>query len=137
MGINSGNPCLEGTTCNEESDECFPASPLPAIELFPDVPLCSHLFPLSLFMVVNGSDTHFNETTTVSFIGDAIWQPLYLVLSPTIIFVVSIINPAGLESLESTNVDVTVTSTVGETQEGAAAALYLEYAAVDLGGANN
>jgi len=68
-------------------------------------------------MFINGSDTNFNETTTVSFIGNAIWQPFYLVLSPTSIFVVSIINPAGLEAPNSISVDVTVNSTVDAAEE--------------------
>jgi hypothetical protein len=123
--VSSGDPCPEGTTCNEGGDGCLPAPPPATIELFPDVALCSHLFPLPLFMFINGTDTHFNETTTVNFNGDAIWPPFYLVLSPTSIFVVSIINPAGLDAPENTSVDVTIISTVDEVQEETTEALTL------------
>ena len=68
--------------------------------------------PLPLIMFIKGTESHFNRTTAVSFEGNAIWSPIYLVLSPTNLFVCSLINPAGLQPNGSIGVTVNVTSTV-------------------------
>jgi hypothetical protein len=123
--VSSGNPCLEGTTCSEETDECVPLSPLPSIELVPDQALCSHLISLPFIMFVNGYDTHFNKTTAVSFSGDSIWPPIRLVLSPTNILVLSLIKSTGLETTSSLDVTVTVNTALETGEEEATEILNL------------
>jgi hypothetical protein len=63
-------------------------------------------------MFIKGNESHFNRTTTVSFEGYAIWPPIRLVLSPTNLFVCSLINPAGFQPIGSIDVTVNVSSTV-------------------------
>jgi len=62
-------------------------------------------------MVITGNNIHFNETTTVDFSEDDILLPTPLVLSPTSILLVSLINRAGVGTAGDTEVVVTVTST--------------------------
>ena len=116
--ISSGNPCPppgepEKIICEEENDICVPPGPVVIdVTINPNSSFCSHLIPLPLIMFIEGEESNFNQTTTVSFEGDAIWPPMHIVLSPTTIFVFSIIKPAGLEASGSMEVLVGVTSTV-------------------------
>jgi hypothetical protein len=110
--LHSGDPCLTGTMCVEETDECRREPPPVEITLSPDVALRSHLLPLPLIMVINGADTHFNQTTTVRLSSDVLWPPLYLVLSPTDMLLIALINPAGLEAADSSVETLTVTSII-------------------------
>ena len=68
-------------------------------------------------MFIEGTESHFNRTTTVGFEGNAIWPPIRILFSPTNILVISIINPAGLQADNSSEVIVNVSSTV-DTGEG-------------------
>ena len=98
--------------------EDFPNPVTIDIELKPDSVFRSHLIPLPLTMFIEGTESHFDRTTTVSFEGnDAIWPPIRLVLSQTKILVVSIINPAGLRADNSSEVTVNVSSTVDTGEE--------------------
>ncbi len=112
----SGDPCLEGTECVEETDECRQIPPPLSFTLFPDSALRSHLIPLPLFMLILSDDpgTKFDNTATVSFGGDAVTTPLTLVLSEDLIFTFSLINPTGLGATGNTEVEVTVTTDEGE-----------------------
>ena len=110
--VSSGDPCPEGTECIEETNECVPKPAEINITLIPKSALRSHLIPLPLFMFIVGEESHFNQKTVVSFDGDAIVPPVRLVLSSKLIFVVSLIKPASLGTTGSTEVSVTVTSTV-------------------------
>ena len=76
-------------------------------------------------MFVNGYDTHFNKTTTVSFSGDVIWPPIRLVLSPTNILVLSLIKSAGLGTTSSFDVTVTVNTALETGEEEATEILNL------------
>ena len=107
----SGDPCQGIGTCDEETKECLSESQTPTIKLIPDSALRSHLIPLPLIMVITGNNIHFNETTTVDFSEDDILLPTPLVLSPTSILLVSLINRAGVGTTGDTEVVVTVTST--------------------------
>jgi hypothetical protein len=110
--LHSGNPCSEGTTCSEETAECMEKPASLEINLIPDSALQSHLLPLPLIMFIEGIDTHFNQTTSITFNDFTILPPLYLVLSPTSVLVVSLINPAGLAATTGNAVTIMVSSTV-------------------------
>jgi hypothetical protein len=64
-------------------------------------------------MLIVGTDTHFNAATIVNFNSDALTSLLSIVLSPNLIFVFLLINPAGQEATGSTEAEVTVTTTEG------------------------
>jgi len=78
-----------------------------------------HLIPLPLIMFIEGTGSNFNQTTMVTFDGDALCPPLHIVLSPTSILVFSIIRPAGLGASGNNEVIVNVSSTVDSSELGA------------------
>ena len=106
------DPCEEMETCSEETKECVPESHTPRIELIPDAVWRSQVIALPLIMVITGHHFSFNETTSVEFSDDAISLPNHLVLSPTSILVLSLVNPADSKVTGDTDVTVTVTSTL-------------------------
>ncbi len=118
-------PCQDMGTCNEETKECSPESQNPTIELIPDSAWRSHSIELPLAMVITGNNIYFNETTTVDFSDNAISLQNHLVLSPTSILVISLINPADLEVSDNTDVVVTVTTTLDTGVVGATGSLAL------------
>ena len=81
--------------------------------------------PFFFIMFVNGYDTQFNKTTTVSFSGDSIWSPIRWVLSPTNILVLSLIKPASLETTSSFDVTVTINTALETGEEEATETLNL------------
>ena len=93
---------------------CLPQPVAPSIRLIPHSAFCSHVIPLPLFLVVLSDNNNFDFTTTVSFDSDAI-KPLWkLVLPPRLLFVFSLISPAGQNGYNSIEVGVTVSTTEGE-----------------------
>ena len=78
----------------------------------------SHLIPLPLIMFIEGRESNFNQTTGVSFDGDALSPPISIVLSPNSIFVFSILRPIGLKSTSNKEVIVSVSSTVDSSELG-------------------
>ena len=109
--LSSGNPCLPGEECDEENNRCIKL-PLPVLfNLIPNRAFRSHLIPLPLFMFISGADTTFDSKTTASFSSDAITPPWTLVLSEDLIFIFSLITPAGFEDTGNSTVDIKVTVT--------------------------
>jgi len=78
----------------------------------------SHLIPLPLIMFIEGRESNFNQTTGVSFDGDALSPSISIVLSPNSIFVFSILRPIGLKSISNKEVIVSVRSTVDSSKLG-------------------
>jgi hypothetical protein len=66
-------------------------------------------------MVIEGTECHFNDATSISFEGDATYPPLFsVILPPTKILVFSIITRAGFSPAGTGEVTVTVRSRVEE-----------------------
>jgi len=111
--------CAETTTTTTIDD--FPPVITIDITLFPKSVFRSHLIPLPLMMLIEGTDSNFNSSTSVSFEGDVLFPPISIILSPKRIIVLSIIKPAGFKSTEDSEVTVNVSSTVdlgvGESYE--------------------
>lgn len=107
------NPC-SNEICDEENDVCLPQPAPLSFRLIPQSVFRSHLIPLPLFMIILSDDTDFDFTTTVSFSNDVITPAWTLVLPPKMIFVCSMITPAGLDNSNSIDVEVTVNTTKGE-----------------------
>ena len=68
-------------------------------------------------MLIIGHDTHFNETTTIDFNNDLIRPPLYFVLSPTNIFVFSVIQPINMGTTSDIKVTVLTKTSPGTIEE--------------------
>ena len=78
----------------------------------------SHFIPLPLIMFIEGTGSNFNQTTRVSFDGDALLPPISIVLSPKSIFIFSILRPIGFKSISNKEVIVSVSSTVDSSELG-------------------
>ena len=109
----------------DQTKECLPESHTPAIELIPDAVWRSHVIALPLIMAIAGHHIPFNETTSVEFSDEVIMPPDHIVLSPTSILVVSLVNPADSNATGDTDVTVTVTSTLDIGVVAATASLTL------------
>jgi len=68
-------------------------------------------------MLINGQDTHFNKTTTVDFNNDLIWPPVHWVLSPTNIFVFSVIRPINMGTIPEVKLTVSTKTSSGTIEE--------------------
>jgi len=115
--LSSGDPCPEGTICDEELDRCEPVVPLPTILLNPDSYFQSRWFPLPMFMRIEGSDTHFDASSTVTFNPTGAIFALPLVVSEETIFIVGLLLPHWLAGPLGGSVDVTVTTGAEEAYE--------------------
>jgi len=112
--IQSENPCIQGTTCNEENDECIPTQPAPlTVDIIPSVAFRSHILQLPLVLFVSGSETSFDDSTTVSFSDDVITALWITVLSPELISTFSLISAAGIDTSGSSEIEVIVTTDDG------------------------
>lgn len=89
------------------------------ITTYPKGSYRSHFMPFPLLMFIEGTDSNFNQTTKVSFDGDALFPPIRMVLSPKSIFVLTILRPIGLQSISDKEVIVTVSSMVDSSELGA------------------
>jgi len=108
------NPCSLDEICDEENDECLPPQPPPlTFDIIPSVAFRSHVIPLPLIIFIDGTDTNFDDSTTVSFSGDVIAPPWTDVVSSELIFVLSLITPTGLDDTGGSEVEVTVTTDEG------------------------
>ena len=117
-GCQAGSdPCDTQEECDEETDRCIsPDEPSLSFRLIPEKHFRSHWFPLPLFMFIRSSDeeTRFDTTTSVQFSDEDIFTPpVSMVLSEKLIYVFSLIRPAGFGSRFTTEVETTV-----ETEEG-------------------
>ena len=107
------DPCPAGTECIEETDECkekIPLPiPLPKVLLEPDLLLQSRWIPLPVFLRIEGSNTHFDSSSSVIFNPvSAIWTLPRLVVDEDNIFIIGLLMPSWLAPVSS--VDVTVTT---------------------------
>jgi hypothetical protein len=117
-----GTPCPPPLECDEENDRCLivPGPGTLSFRLIPQRYLRSHLTPLPLIMLIQGTDdatTFDQETTAVSFSGDAIVSPPLTVVSEKVILVFSVITRAGLGTNGTTEVEVRVITPEGEGTE--------------------
>jgi hypothetical protein len=78
----------------------------------------SHVIPLPLLVFIEGTDSNFNQSTEVTFDGDVLRPPRYVVLSPARLLVFSIISPAGFRSSYDNEVSINVRSIVDSTKLG-------------------
>jgi hypothetical protein len=106
--LSSGDPCPEGTTCVEESDQCV--APPPVIVLTPDSWFQSRWIPVFVFLGIEGSDTHFDASSVVSFNPAGSLMVLPLVFSEENIFCIGLLMPQWLTGPLGGSVDVTVTT---------------------------
>jgi hypothetical protein len=106
--------CLPPLQCDEENDRCLNEPDTLSFRLIPQSAFRSHLIPLSFIMLIRSTDdvtTFDQETTAVSFSGDAIVSPpLTLVLTKKLIFVFSILTSADFGTSGKTEVAVSVTT---------------------------
>lgn len=103
------DPCPAGTECIEEADECREQIPVPNVLVKPDLLLQSRWIPLPVFISIEGSDTHFDVSSSVTFNPvSAIWALPHLVVDENNIFIIGLLMPLWLAPVSS--VDVTVTT---------------------------
>jgi hypothetical protein len=88
------------------------------ITTYPKGSFRSHFIPFPLIMFIEGTETNFNQTTRVSFDGDALLPPISIVLSPKSIFIFSILRPIGLKPTSNKAVIVSVSSEVDSSELG-------------------
>ena len=107
----SGNPCSEPTPiCDEEDDICTPATPLATILLTPQTHYQSRWLPLPLFIAIAGSGTHFNRSSSITFIPSDPLVAIPLIKDEETIFLVGFVMPSLLAPYNSVNVMVTTGS---------------------------
>jgi hypothetical protein len=107
--LHNGNPCLEPTPiCDEEDDICTPVTPLPTILLDPDSHYQGRWLPLPLFITIEGSGTHFNRSSSVTFIPSDLLAAIPLVKDKETIFLIGFVMPLIVTPYCS--VDITVTT---------------------------
>jgi hypothetical protein len=106
--LQSGNPCSEPTpVCDEENDVCTGAEPpVPTILLQPDFCYQSRWFPLPMFMRIEGSDTHFDASTTVTFNPAGAILALPLVADEENILTIGLLMPLWFSPVKSIDVMV-------------------------------
>ena len=110
------DPCPAGTECIEDVDECREQIPVPKVLLEPDLLLQSRWIPLPVFISIEGSDTHFDVSSLVTFNPvSAIWALPHLVMDENNIFIIGLLMPSWLAPVSS--VDVTVTTGSEEVLE--------------------
>ena len=115
--LHSGDPCSEGTTCDEEDDVCTGAEPpLPTILLLPDFCYQSRWFPLPMFMRIDGSGTHFDVSSTVTFNPASALLTLPLVVDEESILIIGLLMPSWLTG-PLNSLDVMVTTGAEEAYE--------------------
>jgi hypothetical protein len=112
------NPCGTQEECDEETDKCISLDELPlSFRLIPKTHFRSHWFPLPLFMFIRSKDeeTKFDDSkTTLHFADEDIFTPpVTMVLSENLIYVFSLIRPAGFGSKDIIEVETTVTTDEG------------------------
>jgi hypothetical protein len=118
MCHNSGNPCSEPTpVCDEGNDVCTAGeAPLPTILLQPDFCYQSRWFPLPMFMRIEGADTHFDASSTVTFNPENKLLALPLVVNEESILIIGLLMPSWLTG-PINSMDVTVTTGSEEAYE--------------------
>jgi len=118
MCLQSGNPCSEPTpVCDEENDLCIaPEPPLPTILLQPDFCYQSRWFLLPMFMRIEGSDTHFDPSSTVTFNPESALMALPLVVDEESILIIGLLMPSWLTG-PLNSLDVMVTTGTEEAYE--------------------
>ena len=122
-----GDPCPPPLECDEENDKCLivpgpgPGPGTLSFSLDPPRAFRSPLFPRFLIMYIISTDdatTFDQETTTVSFSGDAfLFPPLTQVLTEKRIGVLAVITRAGFGNNGISEVGVSVTTPEGEGTE--------------------
>jgi hypothetical protein len=122
-----GDPCPPPLECDEENDQCLiepgpgPGPGTLSFSLILPFAFRSHLSPTLLIMVIESTDdatTFDQETTTVSFSGDAfLFPPLTQVLTEKRIGVLAVITRAGFGNNGISEVGVSVTTPEGEGTE--------------------
>jgi hypothetical protein len=105
--LSSGDPCPEGTTCVEEDNKCAP--PPPEIVLTPDSRFQSRWIPLPVLLRIEGSDTHFDASTVVSFNPAGSLMALPLVFNEENISCIGLLMPSWLTG-QLGSVDVNVST---------------------------
>jgi hypothetical protein len=107
--LNSGNPCFEPTPiCDEEDDVCTSGTLLATILLTPETHYQSRWLPLPLFITIEGTGTHFNKSSSVTFTPPDALVAIPLVQDKETITIVGFVMPSLLAPYSS--VDVTVTT---------------------------
>ena len=106
-----GNPCSEPTPiCDEEDDICTPATPLATILLTPQTHYQSRWLPLPIFIAIAGSGTHFNRSSSVTFIPSDPLVAVPLIKDEETIFLVGFVMPSLLAPYNFVDVMVTTVS---------------------------
>ena len=89
---------------------------MPKVLLEPDLLLQSRWIPLPVFISIEGSDTHFDVSSLVTFSPvSAIWALPHLVMDENNIFIIGFLMPSWLAPVSS--VDLTVTTGSEEVLE--------------------
>ena len=107
----SGDPCPEGTTCVEETDQCATTVAPEDITLSPDPMMRSRWIMLPTLVVITGEETNFSKLTSqVSYSPSTALLPMpALVLGPEIIWQLVFVNPSWLAGFPADPQTVTVT----------------------------
>ncbi len=111
-------PCLPGELCDEENDICIPEGVTLSFNIIPQSALRSHVLFLPLIMFIRSDDegnVFERGSTSVTFAGgDIINPPWTMVLTERLLYVFSLVKPAGLPVTEdSTEVTVEVVTPEG------------------------
>ena len=118
MCLQTGNPCSESTpVCDEAEDVCTIAeAPLPTILLQPDFCYQSRWVPLLMFLRIEGSDTHFDASSIVTFNPESALMALPLVVDEESILIIGLLMPSWLTG-PLNSLDVTVNTGSEEAYE--------------------
>jgi hypothetical protein len=109
--LHSGNPCsAPAPICDEKDDICTPATPLATILLTPETHYQSRWLPLPLFIAIEGSGTHFNRSSSVTFIPSDPLVAIPLIKDEETIFLIGFVMPSLLAPYNSVDVMVTTGS---------------------------